>query len=657
MSQSPTEQVGAQTSDAIRYRQGWSALNRLLHEDKSFSGREKHCVFLNCGGTSFVDISGLTGLNFPEDGRAVISCDWDFDGDLDLWVASRTAPRLRFLKNTHQNASPNFMSFWLEGDGIRTNRDAVGARVDLYFRGNPIPMSRRVTAGDSFLSQNSHWVHFHWSDPDVPERLVVHWPGGGSQEVQAPGPGRFYFWTQNQLPKPRSVPTPQADLMTQPQPVPPTSASARIVVTGRLPLPPILAHTESGDIEVPPDKLQGPLLINIWATWCGPCISELKAWTQNASAIRKSGLRILTLQSEPSQAPGAHKLLSGLKFPFESMDLSSVSLVHLDLFQRAYMDRWLPMPVPTSFLIDRNGEVAVIYKGPVDWDVLLKDLQLLDLNLADRRAAAVPFPGLWHAPPREASPMWVNAQFVAHNQVLDGINYLRRFVSLKATSRSLPPQTLASLYSSIGTLEMHEGLPDRAVQSFLSAIQWYPQDQASRKSLAQLYIQSNDSSKIPEALKLLVEVNRQNPGDREARELFAQGMIRRATHFLRAGQVAEAVQTYKETIRSVPTAVEAAERLAWVLAVHPDAAYRNPADALGVATHLCQISSSQNPAYLELLSVARAVNGDFPGAITAAQMAQAIYTRSNQLDQLVLTNQRMELFRAGQIPQFTPFDE
>ena len=87
----------------MRYKQGWQALNRLLHEDGSFSGNERHCVFLNTGDFAaegrFADISAASGLDFADDGRAVAVADWDFDGDLDLWITNRTAPRVRFMRN------------------------------------------------------------------------------------------------------------------------------------------------------------------------------------------------------------------------------------------------------------------------------------------------------------------------------------------------------------------------------------------------------------------------------------------------------------------------------------------------------------------------------------------------------------------------------
>ncbi len=132
MSQSPIDDFSA--AQVLRYRQGWKALNRLLHQGRSFSGREANRAFLNTGSGRFADISAASGLDFLDDGRAVAVVDWDFDGDLDLWITNRTAPRVRFLRNNLKSESGH-VAIKLQGNGRSTNRDAIGARVELHLDG------------------------------------------------------------------------------------------------------------------------------------------------------------------------------------------------------------------------------------------------------------------------------------------------------------------------------------------------------------------------------------------------------------------------------------------------------------------------------------------------------------------------------------------
>ncbi|NIP95375.1 MAG: hypothetical protein GWO24_18795, partial [Akkermansiaceae bacterium] len=73
VSQSPVDDLAGEKT--LRYRQGWRALNRLLHENRSFSGHEKHCAFLNCGPgpdgreRPFADVSSAIGFDLADDGR------------------------------------------------------------------------------------------------------------------------------------------------------------------------------------------------------------------------------------------------------------------------------------------------------------------------------------------------------------------------------------------------------------------------------------------------------------------------------------------------------------------------------------------------------------------------------------------------------------
>ena len=178
----------------MRYRQGWKALNRLLHEDRSFSGNERNCAFLNCRGTGFADISSASGFDFPDDSRAVTAVDWDFDGDLDLWMTARTAPRLRFLRNDLA-ANADWVAVKLSGNGETTNRDAVGARVQLYLKNQQVPLIRSVRAGDAFLSQSSGWLHFGLGPNASIEKLLVRWPGGTEESISGIESGERYLVT------------------------------------------------------------------------------------------------------------------------------------------------------------------------------------------------------------------------------------------------------------------------------------------------------------------------------------------------------------------------------------------------------------------------------------------------------------------------------
>ena len=141
-------------------------LSQMMQQGRSWSGRERNCCFLNTGARRFADISATSGLDFPDDARAVAVVDWDQDGDLDLWISNRSAPRLRFMRSELRSSTgalegTRFLAVRLAGDGTTTNRDAIGARVEVYTdeAGERGPRSARtLRAGEGFLSQSSKWT-------------------------------------------------------------------------------------------------------------------------------------------------------------------------------------------------------------------------------------------------------------------------------------------------------------------------------------------------------------------------------------------------------------------------------------------------------------------------------------------------------------------
>lgn len=419
----------------MRYQQGWKALNRLLHEDRSFSGGERNCAFLNCAGGGFADISAVSGFDFPDDARAVVSTDWDFDGDLDLWLTCRTAPRVRFLENRSRNTGGNWVAFRLEGDGEKVNRDALGARAEVWLEGEKVPLLRTVHGGDSFLSQGSSWLHFGLGAKAKISRVVVRWPGGALSQFAGIEPGEFYIiGFGDPVPKRWNYPNGQKPLVAADQVPLPDEQAARVVLPARLALPVLEGIGE----------LEGPLLINLWSKTCLSCVEELTEWSARQGSLRASGLRVLILNADGDPE-------AGRGYPFESAAVSAATVRGLDLFQRAILDRWIALPVPSSFLIDREGRVAVIYKGRVTVGQLVKDCELLDAVPEAWRRAALPFPGRFIGSPPKPQPLNVSSQLVDAAQPRAALRYLEGFAAVNPVDSDVK-EVIAVLRSELDRL-------------------------------------------------------------------------------------------------------------------------------------------------------------------------------------------------------------
>lgn len=379
---------------------GWVAVQRMVREGLSWSGYERNSAFLNVGGPRFADVSAVSGLDYDDDARAVATVDWDFDGRLDLWLANRTGPRLRFMRN-HAPSAGAFIAVSL--NGRQCNRDAVGARLELFLKdASGPPLIRTLRAGEGYLAQSSKWVHFGFSKSAQIDRLVIRWPGGSSEEIRGISPNRRFRIVQGEGKATEWFPPAAAgELAIERLKNAPVSDRARIVVNSRPPVPP-LTYT---DMKGQPRSLTADgapgLLVNLWASWCPNCLLELKSWAVEAETLKRSGIRIvaLSVDKEPEAQQKAREILEEMSWAFESGFVSPETIDAFDIIQRVVLERDRPLPLPSTFLLDGRGNLVLIHKGPVSADALAADFRLIEADGGALRDAACPFPGTWVTTP------------------------------------------------------------------------------------------------------------------------------------------------------------------------------------------------------------------------------------------------------------------
>ena len=93
--------------------------------------------------------------------------------------------------------------------------------------------------------------------------------------------------------------------------------------------------------------LQGKVvLINFWATWCGPCRAEMPAIEQVYQAKRAQGLEVLAVdQQEDDASVRSFGQQLGLTFPLLlDSDGSTARRYHVGA-------------LPTTFFVDRKGVI------------------------------------------------------------------------------------------------------------------------------------------------------------------------------------------------------------------------------------------------------------------------------------------------------------
>ena len=662
-----------------RYQQGWKALNRLLHENRSFSGRERHCVFLNTGGSHegqgrFANISAVSGLDFPEDGRAVAACDWDFDGRLDLWLTNRTAPRVRFLRNQNKTGY-HFLAIRLQGDGVRTNRDAVGARVEVWTadagQATTRPLIKTLYAGDAFLSQSSSWLHFGLGEATEIRDVLIRWPGGETQRLSGLDVDRHYVIDQRTGRATRwNPPTQRKPLVAADPDVAVSGAKARIVLPTRLSLPVVHTHEHAEPLN---ERLTKPTVLCLWSATCAPCLKELKELAHHADRLKQHGLDVVAINLDQLDGPeqGTIPHVPNLEFPFRSEHAALGLVKSLDAFQKAMLDRWEDLAVPTSILVDDQQRAAVIYRGAVGIDQLLADMAVLDAPVEELHDLATPFTGKWIASPQNTDPLRVTSQLIDVNMVREGVAYLKRYADQHAES-ALGRSNLGDVFHVMALLLQDQNQIAEAHAAFQQALEYNPDDVRVRHDYANMLAQEGQLGTAAEQLERALEVTpddiatlrklallrmaqrefdsaieafervvKEQPGD-----LAAQYNL--ANAYRTTGKIKDAVELYERILKMDSNMILAANNLAWIRATHPSATLRNGAEAVRLAEDLCQKTKFQQPSFLDTLAVAYAEAGQFEKAVQIAQRAIALATQAGDQRSAAEMQRRLELFEQKQ---------
>ena len=143
MSQAPVRASDYQGADKV-FAEATAELNRQVDEGTSWSGNERNQVFLNLGDLHgenkvprFADISAVAGFDLPDDSRALVSLDWDHDGDLDIITTNRTAPRLRIFENRHAKRTDSSLAIKLQEPPPIATPLAAAWNSSSSQRGNP----------------------------------------------------------------------------------------------------------------------------------------------------------------------------------------------------------------------------------------------------------------------------------------------------------------------------------------------------------------------------------------------------------------------------------------------------------------------------------------------------------------------------------------
>lgn len=115
------------------------------------------------------------------------------------------------------------------------------------------------------------------------------------------------------------------------------------------------------------------VLVNLWATWCTPCVAELPSLDKLQAKLDEKGLKIVAISMD--RKGGMEEVKA-----FLAKHGADHLAPYLDK-DRQILGNWKYEGIPVSFLIDAQGRLRETLAGPYEWDtpkMVAKVAALLD---------------------------------------------------------------------------------------------------------------------------------------------------------------------------------------------------------------------------------------------------------------------------------------
>ena len=537
-----------------------------------WSGHERNVAFLNTGNGRFAHVASLTGFDFPSDGRALAIVDWDHDGDMDVWMTQRTAPRLRFLRNDNHGGMAGIT---LSLESSKGNASGVGARVEATLT-HGRKLIRSLRAGEGYLSQSGLKCHFGLGKDSSITHLKIQWPDGTVESQSVNLKEGSYHFKQGQQPLAVSQPLKKERSIHARKENNPPSSFKRLIPHSPLNLPPVPYLSQNKDLVYLKASGKRQLIV-LWATWCLPCLEELEALQRAQSKLKEAGLEILTLNLDQINQSPEQRLTQLKRFMRKRQWVLNGALANtpimemMDAAREAILGRQWTWSIPSSFLLNEKGQLIALYEGSPSVEQLLEDQERLFRKGKDREHA-LPYPGSWyvdHYPPDQMSIpeiLYKKEQF----QLLTSLLYTH------------PPN----------------GTQERQKASFFCV--------EASKRLAQ---------ENPAMASTLLELSESFlPGQIE--QLRARAMLDQAQQ-----KWGDAMQGYEALLRQQPGDFQASVTLAWFLAVLPSGQPDQPKRAWALIQEVLEPAKETRSQALDIMGAVQASMGNFEQAARWAEKA------------------------------------
>ena len=604
---------------ALRYEQGWGAINELVRSDYTWSGYERNIFYLNNRDGTFSEISGAAGLDFPDDSRTFVLADLDHDGRLELILKNRNAPQLRILHNTMKEIGGS-VAFRLRGK--KSNRDAIGSAVTVEAEGQR--QTKYLQAGTGFLAQHSKELFFGVGKFQGALRATISWPSGLQQVFEnLPSGHRIEIeeGNANFLATPFGAPP---TIYTRPGAAAladslPTSVETWLI--GPLVAPDFSLPDLAGDMHELRSLRGGFVLLSFWTAAAPNSLEHLRVLERCQKQVGPEQLRVLAVTADdPANTAAINSLVAKENFSFPVLLGTPDIAGCYDIFYRYLFDRRRDLGIPTSFLLDERGAIVKVYQNALTPERLAADLESVPKTAAERVQRALPFAGTLYQGAFQRNDFTFGVALFQHgylaqaaaafkqviaakpddpeayynlgtlslrtNQISDAREYLEQSVKLRPD--------YPEAWNNLGMVAAQQGRVDDALHNFDESLRLRPTYVTALLNLANLDRRRGALSDAEKLLRRALDLEPENPevnyavGMRYARQEqleqaesylekavslrpdYADALNNLGVLFVREHHNSEAEEQFKACIRLAPSYDQAYLNLAQLYVIQDD---------------------------------------------------------------------------------------
>src|SRR4029450_13998146 len=157
------------------------------------------------------------------------------------------------------------------------------------------PLIRTLRAGEGFLAQSTKRLVIGFGTATEVERVVVRWPGGRAEEFSGVLADHRYVLAQGAGSAVEDPPRAVATLAAGARALPAESSASRVPLVVLLDVPRLAYSGSGGEARALETGKGRAVLVVLWASWCAPCLEELKEITTRAGELRAAGIDVTAL--------------------------------------------------------------------------------------------------------------------------------------------------------------------------------------------------------------------------------------------------------------------------------------------------------------------------------------------------------------------------